>query len=76
MSAFPNAKVILTVRDNPEVWHKSVEESIYHGSKISQQVGFINSKFDYSFMEVRWDVQLNLFQQFESNKVCLTDKSD
>ena len=49
MRAFPNAKVILTVRNNPEVWHKSVEESIYHGSKISQQVGFINSKFEHSF---------------------------
>jgi hypothetical protein len=29
MKAFPNAKVILTVRDNPEGWYKSVKESIY-----------------------------------------------
>ena len=29
MKAFPDAKVILTVRDNDHGWHKSVKESIY-----------------------------------------------
>jgi hypothetical protein len=29
MEAFPDAKVVLTVRDNAEGWHKSVKESIY-----------------------------------------------
>ncbi len=29
MRIFPNAKVVLTVRDNPEVWYKSVKETIY-----------------------------------------------
>ena len=29
MKAYPNAKVLLTVRDNAEGWHKSVKESIY-----------------------------------------------
>ena len=30
MEAFPDAKVILTVRD-PKNWHKSVKETIYSG---------------------------------------------
>lgn len=30
MQAFPNAKVLLTVRDNGEGWYKSVKESIYN----------------------------------------------
>jgi hypothetical protein len=29
MRIFPNAKVLLTVRDNPESWYKSVKETIY-----------------------------------------------
>ena len=29
MKAYPNAKVLLTVRDNAEGWHKSVKESIF-----------------------------------------------
>jgi hypothetical protein len=30
MEAYPNAKVVLTVR-KPDTWHKSVMESIYNG---------------------------------------------
>ena len=30
MEAFPEAKVVLSVR-NPSTWHKSVKESIYNG---------------------------------------------
>ena len=30
MDAFPEAKVVLSVR-NPSTWHKSVKESIYNG---------------------------------------------
>ena len=29
MRIFPNAKVLLTIRDNPEAWYKSVKETIY-----------------------------------------------
>ena len=29
MRIFPNAKVVLTVRDNPEAWYNSVKETIY-----------------------------------------------
>ena len=32
MRAFPEAKVILTVRDDPETWHKSVLNSIFEGN--------------------------------------------
>ena len=32
MRAFPEAKVILTVRDDPETWHKSVLSSIFEGN--------------------------------------------
>jgi hypothetical protein len=28
MRVFPEAKVVLTVRDNPEVWYKSVKVSV------------------------------------------------
>ena len=31
MEAFPNAKVILTIRD-PEAWYRSVSETIYQGN--------------------------------------------
>ena len=36
MRAYPNAKVILTVRD-PESWYKSVKESIYYGYEMQQK---------------------------------------
>ena len=32
MDVFPNAKVLLTVRD-PESWYKSVKETIYQGNE-------------------------------------------
>ena len=35
MRAYPNAKVVLTVRD-PESWYKSVKESIYYGYEMQQ----------------------------------------
>jgi Sulfotransferase domain len=34
MQAFPDAKVILTIRDDAEVWHKSVLNSIYEGTQL------------------------------------------
>ena len=37
MEAFPDAKVVLTVRDNPEVWWKSVKETIYIFSHLPLQ---------------------------------------
>jgi hypothetical protein len=38
MKAFPNAKVVLTVRDNPESWYKSVKESIFQTTKINSGI--------------------------------------
>jgi hypothetical protein len=37
MEVYPNAKVILTVRDDPKGWHRSVNESILAGSRMSKQ---------------------------------------
>ena len=37
MEVYPNAKVILTVRDDPKGWHRSVNESILAGSSMNHQ---------------------------------------
>ena len=36
MRAFPNAKVILTVRDDAEGWHKSVRSTIFAGMTMGK----------------------------------------
>ena len=46
MKAFPDAKVILTVRDNDHGWHKSVKESIYQ--TIALNAG---KKYNYFMQE-------------------------
>ena len=38
MEVYPNAKVILTVRDDPESWHRSVNESILAGSSKNRHL--------------------------------------
>lgn len=37
IKAFPNAKVILTVRD-PDTWYKSVSQTIYKGNKKTKDI--------------------------------------
>ncbi len=37
MEVYPNAKVILTVRDDAKGWHRSVNESILAGSSMNKQ---------------------------------------
>lgn len=34
IAAYPDAKVILTVRDNVEVWHRSVTETLWTGKPV------------------------------------------
>ena len=34
MEIFPEAKVVLTVRDNPETWFESVKNSIYKAKNL------------------------------------------
>merc|ERR1711976_737773 len=34
MEIFPEAKVVLTVRDNPETWYESVKNSIYKAKNL------------------------------------------
>jgi hypothetical protein len=37
MRIFPNAKVVLTVRDDPQSWYKSVVATIHSFSKLSNR---------------------------------------
>ena len=41
MKAYPNAKVLLTVRDNAEGWHKSVKETIYKAIEMNSGTIFL-----------------------------------
>jgi len=41
MKVYPNAKVILTMRDSGEIWYKSVRESIFNIIAINAGVNFI-----------------------------------
>ena len=37
MRVFPNAKVILTVRDDPEAWYTSVRESVLKFHDVTRE---------------------------------------
>ena len=45
MKLYPNAKVVLTVRDSPQAWYKSVYDTIY-------KISFLTAKFEtrYCFL--------------------------
>ncbi len=57
MEAFPNAKVLLTVRD-PESWYHSVKDSIYVNNVLST-----TWPFSFFFMFLRKNRVLNLIRR-------------
>ena len=54
MDASPNAKILLSVRDSPDAWIKSVKETIFRGKIRNETQFFEREPYKYFIQKIPW----------------------
>ena len=54
MDASPNAKILLSVRDSPDAWIKSVSETIFRGKMRNETQFFERQPYKFLIQKIPW----------------------
>ena len=54
MDASPDAKILLSVRDSPDAWIKSVRETIFRGKMRNETQFFERQPYKFLIQKIPW----------------------
>ena len=54
MDASPDAKILLSVRDSPDAWIKSVRETIFRGKMKNETQFFERQPYKFLIQKIPW----------------------